>query len=731
MTTRPDQLVCGHRSKGTKIVAHFLSNGKRAVSRLPSLYGIWRVTFLESEMRIRHRLRITTSAIFLAVLIVSISSVCRATDSTDPAAALRDSVDKIADAVMVDLRAGRNTLSKQLAERLILTLLKAGRCDEAYEHMQSVPGESLQLYCRVMAEIGRADEVPKNVKSFQNSFPVRRLLADEDVSFDELCAISVQHGKALRCVSQGRFESAMEELRTLHEMQTFAGQFDGIAESVFIAIHRKAGAKACVTAIEKYSNDQPAKLKGVTRAVAVRLSTKELLDVIKLLPKKHLRTYLWEMSLIISNEQIDDSDKKLAIDDALEQLARVEGKDAIALKSYLLASNLVSAEQKNAFADDCVAWICRNPSQLALNRSVFKWLVSQSNWEKVEAIISSTRSSPQRAIIIGQLVKVMGKGNSSESVERVAAWLPSAAEASSVKDIHGGIPDFLIESGKLTLAEQWLLKVRDREEQQVLQRKLEFYRVLTTTEFPGIDVISAKFEAINKELSPSTKWKFQRCLGVDFLAEITVRAGTDTALSVARILPADSNGRFNPTGHCAAALLNRGESAAALEVLKFGTTQETESALLSDVDFNRMKPENRKHLRSKLAPFFPGDRRFNGAMIREAALRGDKARAFELTEAYFRRHGATPFWLGHHFTDHGWHDDVAALASRIEAQESRNNSNLKGMTSSFVEDAAWSLLHNSDQAGLAVVAFVKKHVQAPKDRVEIFLNLTSEFSLSR
>lgn len=151
--------------------------------------------------------------------------------------------------------------SKELAPRLIETLLNAGRCDEAYKHMMIVPGESFQLYCRVMAEIGRGDELPGKVKDFQNAFPVKRLMADEEVSFEHLYRIPLHHGKALRYVSQGNLNSAMEELQTLNEMKRFGGEFDSIAESVIIAIHRKAGAKHCLTTIEKYSGDQPEKLQ--------------------------------------------------------------------------------------------------------------------------------------------------------------------------------------------------------------------------------------------------------------------------------------------------------------------------------------------------------------------------------------------------------------------------------------------------------------------------------------
>lgn len=679
----------------------------------------------------RHRLQITIAALLLAMLLESISSVCRASDPADPAEALRDSVSRIADAVLVDLGAGKTSVSKELAPRLIETLLNAGRCDEAYKHMMIVPGESFQLYCRVMAEIGRGDEVPGKAQNFQSAFPVKRLMADEEVSFEHLYTIPMHHGKALRYVSQGMLDSAMEELQTLNEMKRFGGEFDSIAESVIIAIHRKAGAKHCLTAIEKYSGDQPEKLKNVTRGVVMKLPIKDQLDILKLLPEKHSRTYLWEMALIISDDQIDETDKKLAIDDALVKMDHFGIKDAIALKSYLLKSDLVSAEKKSVFADECVEWITKNRNHIASNQPVFKWFLSQSKWEQIESIVSSSRDSEQHIIVIGQLVRMMGKGSSPDSVDRVVDWFPDAAEASRVKYVDESIPDFLIEAGKLTLAEDWLPKVRDRDHQQALSQKLDLYRVLETSKFADTKAISAKLAAIDKELSPSTKLTFQRSLGVDYLAEIAVRAGAKTALAVARNLPVDANGSSNAIGKCTAALLNRGDTALALEVVEQGTTKEIQSARLSDVNFDRIKPEDRHALKLKLASFFPGDPQFNAELIRGALSRGDKAEALDLVEEYFRRWGAVPLWLSCRFAEQGWHDEFAVLASRIETQEGRKNSTLKGTTNECVADAAWELLNKSDYTGSAVVTFVKKHIRTPKDRIQIFLDLTSEFSLSR
>lgn len=145
--------------------------------------------------------------------------------------------------------------------------------------------------------------------------------------------------------------------------------------------------------------------------------------------------------------------KSWPYDDALVKIDRFEVKDAIALKSYLLASDSVSAEKKNSvFVNECVEWITKNRNHIASNQPVFKWLLSQSKWEQIEWIVSSARDSEQHIIVIGQLVRMMGKGSTPASVDRVVAWFPDAAEASKVKYVDESIPDFLIEAGKLTLA---------------------------------------------------------------------------------------------------------------------------------------------------------------------------------------------------------------------------------------------------------------------------------------
>lgn len=121
-----------------------------------------------------------------------------------------------------------------------------------------------------------------------------------------------------------------------------------------------------------------------------------------------------------------------------------------------------------------------------------------------------------------------------------------------------------------------------------------------------------------------------------------------------------------PSGKCAAALLNRGDTALALEVLEQGTAKEIQSARLSDVNFDKIRLEDRHALKLKLASFFRGDPQFNAILIRGALSRGDKAEALDLVEEYFRRWGTVPLWLSCRFAEQGWHDEFAVLASRSE-----------------------------------------------------------------
>ncbi len=563
-------------------------------------------------------------------------------------------IGQFADAATADLKSGRFFLSEDLQADWVGMLLYAGKCDEAYQRMVANPNVRFipwRLYCQQMALAGRADEAVQKCEALRQTFSVRHECSEEERPFEELRDLSIDHGNALRLISQERPEDITPIHQRIIAAQKFSGEFDDIVKDWIKAMIRQQGVAAAWKWM-KSSLDR--KLDNLVRSLMMELAPERQLELVTLIAQSHPQAYLKEMSFLLDDWDAAPEITTAAANDAIEHLPKLSPSEAAELTGYLVACKELSTTQRRNLAGTIANAIPPDRRGSNAAQSLTELYVQTGDIDSVVTMCEATEDVQERALRWGRFVAAAGQrmrnepDNASMPILQAALRRLPPLDASSVprdtlRFLDDRIIDPMIENGEYELAQSWIELQEDKREANDLRIKLQLFTELSEASVGDTRRCQeAVATAAERHRTTPQQFPFKE-VGKEFLWLLVQRHGPETALEVTEELSDRRNRLATGTERMLEVLIQHRDFVQAENVLRQLSDDQRESISLRDVDFSEFSFDDRKAILRQVGKLLPTEPFTLRRRATDAALEDDQEQATSLLTIFLQHHGSMLF----------------------------------------------------------------------------------------
>jgi len=618
----------------------------------------------------------------------------------------------------------------KLNRNYISCLLKAGKCDQAFELMKQYDAHSrlgtsfVEHYCFMMAIAGRAAEIPAQVDCFRNSPSVKSRLRDEECDFEHLCKRPTLHGTAISLVLQGETSPAIDRLKALQELEQFSGEHSDVISATAFEVFHVLGAQKCIEFLESLSGKNERKFRSLLRSTVIHLSRKNQENplLFALLPD-HVEAFEHEFWLA-TREPREDYDAQSLVAHGIESLPKVltNGVEC-ELAAQIVSSEITTGSQKDDLITRCLECIEKLSDKEARDTvyGLIKPLIATGDVDGFEKLSGRYRSSDKRAytICVRKGLEEAGDRQDQTSIARLVKLLPNPADMPSEDPIKSSLVNVLLKLMQLEAAERWVETIKKAKVRAPLQTKLEFKKLIANLNGQKPDRIA---EAIGEFISAKDNSHFSDLnFRRNLLATVGAQHGAAATWETAKRLPKSMLSNTSPLNECVAALIGSKEFDMALEVAGLASDKEISTEKLSArtpnvIPFSQLEPA----FVDKLEEKFPASVFALRQKCRNAIKNGDRKKAVKLLKKLISRFDDNI--LQWQFTDVGWSDTYLKTIIGVAGSDSQGER--------IVRESVYDVAdYTVGKFGVSkAIPYVEKYLATQSQRIWVYFQLVPTVS---